>query len=167
VRDAPGSSLQGAIDANPTHRTGFKLVKLMIVIPILGILSPVALPRFINLGRDASLAAPSSTEGALLSAVALARTKCLLTTGCNTAGTVNNIQMEGTGSYFFNGHPNGGETDPGFVRAGPTCPTSPSCRHRSRPRNLASPAPTTLPTATCPTPKSAPLATRRPSARST
>lgn len=54
-------------------QSGFTLVELIVVIVILGILSAVALPRFINLTGDARFAAAQGMTGALRSAVALAQ----------------------------------------------------------------------------------------------
>jgi prepilin-type N-terminal cleavage/methylation domain-containing protein len=47
---------------------GFTLIELVIVIAIIGILSAVAIPKFINLSTNAQAAATSAIAGALASA---------------------------------------------------------------------------------------------------
>ncbi|GAC12805.1 prepilin-type N-terminal cleavage/methylation domain-containing protein [Aliiglaciecola lipolytica] len=59
------------------HR-GFTLIELIIVIVILGILSVVAAPRFINLQGDAISAQMSNLQAALKSANTLTFTKAVL-----------------------------------------------------------------------------------------
>lgn len=47
---------------------GFTLIELVIVIAIIGILSAVAIPKFIDLGSEAQQAATDAVAGALASA---------------------------------------------------------------------------------------------------
>jgi len=56
---------------------GFTLIELVIVIVLLGILASVALPRFLNITKDAHNASVSGTAGAIASAVNIAHAKWL------------------------------------------------------------------------------------------
>jgi MSHA pilin protein MshA len=60
--------------ALPTYRplqTGFTLIELVMVIVILGVLSAVAIPKFVDLRSDAQAAATQALAGAISSGAAV------------------------------------------------------------------------------------------------
>lgn len=58
---------------------GFTLIELVVVIVILGILAATALPRFVNLTKDARIASVNGVAGGLRSAVAVSIARYMAT----------------------------------------------------------------------------------------
>lgn len=68
---------------NPLNHRGFTLLELLIVIIILGILSAVAVPYYLDLQKEAKIATAKGRMAAIRAAVELAHAKILIS-GVNT-----------------------------------------------------------------------------------
>jgi MSHA pilin protein MshA len=69
-----------------THQTGFTMIELIVVIVILGVLSAVALPKFIDMKGEAVAASVQGVAGAAASSMNLNYAGCSLKGHVVTAG---------------------------------------------------------------------------------
>lgn len=80
---------------SPSQHQGFTLIELVVVIVILGILAAMALPKFVDLGKDARVASLKSLAGSLDSAAQIARAKCMASSVCNTSTRAGYLTLNG------------------------------------------------------------------------
>jgi len=74
------------------RQAGFTMVELIVVILILGILSALALPKFINMGADARAAKMNALYGSMRAASQMAYAAALVR---NQTGATGNVSMDG------------------------------------------------------------------------
>jgi MSHA pilin protein MshA len=85
--------------------SGFTIVELVVVIALIGILSAVALPRFIDVGRDATLATMEGLVKALQTSTHLTHATAMIE-GRHTLAT-DTLTVEGQTVAMVYGYPSG------------------------------------------------------------
>lgn len=89
---------------------GFTLIELVVVIVILGVLAATALPKILNLGKDARIATVNHVAGAVKSAANLAYLTCYSKGAClkdSTSASVAFIGPNGVTGVLFHSYPTG------------------------------------------------------------
>jgi MSHA pilin protein MshA len=91
-------------------QVGFTLVELVVVITIVGIMSAVALSKYVNIQSQARIAKAQAIFGAIRTAAVLAKSACQLdlagvsiTPTCTTTGGT--VDMDGTFVSMLNQYP--------------------------------------------------------------
>ena len=79
------------------RQQGFTLIELVMVIVILGVLAATALPKFVNLQKDAKIASLNSVKASLQSAAQMAHAKALIQ-GVSPVDSSEWVDMNGNGT---------------------------------------------------------------------
>ena len=87
---------------------GFTVIELVVVIALLGVLSAVALPRFLDMNREATIATMEGVVGALETAITLSHSQAFID-GTHTQPSAT-ITVEDRVVSMVNGYPAGTAT---------------------------------------------------------
>ena len=85
------------------NQNGFTLIELVIVIVLLGVLSAIAVPRFVNLEDDAQRSARNATAAALTSAMNINYAGCAVNNHAVGADCVAVANCSDAGAVLSNG----------------------------------------------------------------
>lgn len=85
---------------------GFTLIELVVVLVILGVLSAVAVPKFINLASDARIAALNGLLGSIKTTMETVKVTAALRGSATSANPqLNFLDMQGSTIRLWNGYP--------------------------------------------------------------
>jgi MSHA pilin protein MshA len=89
----------------PFNAQGFSLIELIAVILVIGLLSAMALPKFVNMQTEARVAAVQAAAGAVQSASDSVHAACLALDGCAAPSNGRSVTIAGvTGVFWYNGY---------------------------------------------------------------